>query len=53
VRPIPLPPAEEHGRGHVDAVSNRAEEEGQRLLDADADSECDGDGDRIEDPDAL
>ena len=51
MRPIPLPPAEEHGHEHVDAVANRVDEEGQRLLDVDGDSEGDGDGNWIEDPD--
>ena len=57
VRPIPLPPAEEHGREHVHTVANRGDEEGRRLLNAEGDSEGDSDGDddddRIEDPDAL
>jgi hypothetical protein len=56
VRPIPLPPVEERGHGHVhpNTVANGHEGEGdeeERLLDVGGDFERDDDV--LEDPNAL
>ena len=52
VRPIPLPPAEEHGHTELNGAEAN-DDEGQRLLDAEGDGEGNDDGDQIDNPDTL